>query len=96
MMGRSAPKRDDLRFSRSLSFDCLSAAEIKLRSSKADFVLFLCSQFLTMADWTIYYYVTNKAQAPEPWKSSWVLKELLNHSRNTGKKVRSMPTLDTK
>ena len=52
-------------------------------------------QFLTLPDWTIFYYVTGKAEAPEPWKSSEVLKELLHHSANEQKEVRSMPALET-
>ncbi|KAK4693284.1 succinate dehydrogenase assembly factor 2, partial [Phenoliferia sp. Uapishka_3] len=50
-------------------------------------------RFLTLPDWSIYYYVTNKSKAPEPWASSWVLNELLNHSKNTGRTVRRMPDL---
>lgn len=53
-------------------------------------------QFLTLPDWTIFYYVTGKAEAPEPWKSSRVLSELLEHSANKGKHVRRMPDLDVK
>jgi len=52
-------------------------------------------RFLTLPDWTIFYYVTGKAEAPEPWKSSEVLKELLHHSANKQKEVRSMPALET-
>lgn len=51
-------------------------------------------QFLTLPDWTIYYYVTGKAEAPEPWRSSAVLSDLLHHSANKGKTVRRMPDLD--
>jgi len=51
-------------------------------------------QFLTLPDWTIFYYVTGKAEAPEPWKSSQVLQDLLNHSANKGKEVRKMPDLE--
>lgn len=51
-------------------------------------------RFLTLPDWSIYYYVTNKAKAPEPWASSWILKELLEHSRNRGRTVRRMPDLE--
>ncbi|GAA5907752.1 succinate dehydrogenase assembly factor SDH5 [Sporobolomyces salmoneus] len=51
-------------------------------------------RFLTLPDWTIFYYVTGKAEAPEPWKSSEVLSELLNHSANKGKEVRRMPDLE--
>ncbi|CEQ40260.1 SPOSA6832_01858 [Sporobolomyces salmonicolor] len=53
-------------------------------------------RFLTLPDWTIFYYVTGKAEAPEPWKSSKVLRELLDHSANRGKTVRRMPDLETK
>lgn len=49
-----------------------------------------------MPDWTIYYYCTNKASAPEPWASSWVLGELLKHSSNSDKKVLTMPALEFK
>ncbi|GAA5851282.1 hypothetical protein JCM5353_006815 [Sporobolomyces roseus] len=52
-------------------------------------------RFLTLPDWTIFYYVTGKAEAPEPWKSSEVLRELLHHSANKQKEVRSMPALET-
>ncbi|KAG0667156.1 succinate dehydrogenase assembly factor 2 [Rhodotorula mucilaginosa] len=51
-------------------------------------------RFLTLPDWTIYYYVTGKAEAPEPWRSSAVLSDLLHHSANKGKTVRRMPDLD--
>ncbi|GAA5928815.1 succinate dehydrogenase assembly factor SDH5 [Sporobolomyces koalae] len=51
-------------------------------------------RFLTLPDWTIFYYVTGKAEAPEPWKSSQVLSELLTHSANKGKEVRRMPDLE--
>ncbi|GAA5971268.1 hypothetical protein JCM3765_000967 [Sporobolomyces pararoseus] len=51
-------------------------------------------RFLTLPDWTIFYYVTGKSEAPEPWKSSQVLQELLNHSANKGKQVRRMPDLE--
>ncbi|GAA6025275.1 hypothetical protein JCM11491_000157 [Sporobolomyces phaffii] len=50
-------------------------------------------RFLTLPDWTIFYYVTGKAEAPEPWRSSEVLQDLLNHSANRGKEVRRMPDL---
>ncbi|KAK4046216.1 Succinate dehydrogenase assembly factor 2 mitochondrial [Microbotryomycetes sp. JL201] len=50
-------------------------------------------RFLTLPDWSIYYFVTGKAPAPEPWKSSWILNELLNHSANRGRTVRRMPDL---
>ncbi|BGP24373.1 mitochondrion DUF339 protein [Rhodotorula toruloides] len=53
-------------------------------------------RFLTLPDWTIFYYVTGKAEAPEPWKSSQVLHELRNHSANKGKSVRRMPDLEVK
>ncbi|GAA5835520.1 hypothetical protein JCM11251_002954 [Rhodosporidiobolus azoricus] len=53
-------------------------------------------RFLTLPDWTIFYYVTGKAQAPEPWRSSEVLKGLLEHSANKGKTVRRMPDLEVK
>lgn len=53
-------------------------------------------QFLTNADWNIYYWTTAKAEAPEPWASSWVLNELLNHARNKGRTVRSMPALENR
>lgn len=53
-------------------------------------------QFLTLPDWTIYYYVTGKAEAPEPWRSSAVLSDLLHHSANKGKDVRRMPDLEIK
>ncbi|GAA6060081.1 hypothetical protein JCM10212_003042 [Sporobolomyces blumeae] len=51
-------------------------------------------RFLTLPDWTIFYYVTGKAPAPEPWKSSDVLRDLLDHSANHGKQVRRMPDLE--
>ncbi|GAA5844422.1 hypothetical protein JCM3766R1_006389 [Sporobolomyces carnicolor] len=51
-------------------------------------------RFLTLPDWTIFYYVTGKAQAPEPWASSRVLQDLLDHSANRGKQVRRMPDLE--
>lgn len=47
-----------------------------------------------MPDWSIYYYVTGKADPPEPWKSSWILSELLEHAENRGRTVRSMPALE--
>ncbi|GJN89191.1 hypothetical protein Rhopal_002168-T1 [Rhodotorula paludigena] len=53
-------------------------------------------RFLTLPDWTIFYYVTGKAEAPEPWRSSSVLSELLHHSANEGKSVRRMPDLEVK
>ncbi|GAA6027318.1 hypothetical protein JCM8097_002588 [Rhodosporidiobolus ruineniae] len=53
-------------------------------------------RFLTLPDWTIFYYVTGKAEAPEPWKSSVVLADLLEHSANKGKTVRRMPDLEVK
>ena len=53
-------------------------------------------QFLTLPDWSIYYYTTNKAEAPEPWASSWILSELIEHARNRGKTVRRMPGLEEK
>ncbi|GAA6013009.1 hypothetical protein JCM10207_008412 [Rhodosporidiobolus poonsookiae] len=53
-------------------------------------------RFLTLPDWTIFYYVTGKAEAPEPWKSSAVLSDLLDHSANKGKTVRRMPDLEVK
>lgn len=53
-------------------------------------------QFLTLPDWSIYYYVTSKADAPEPWKSSWILSELLEHARNKGRTVRRMPDLENR
>ncbi|BGP15874.1 hypothetical protein JCM10213_003697 [Rhodosporidiobolus nylandii] len=53
-------------------------------------------RFLTLPDWTIFYYVTGKAEAPEPWRSSVVLSELLDHSANHGKTVRRMPDLEVK
>ncbi|GAA5858158.1 hypothetical protein JCM9279_003774 [Rhodotorula babjevae] len=53
-------------------------------------------RFLTLPDWTIFYYVTGKAEAPEPWRSSEVLGELLHHSANKGRTVRRMPDLDVK
>ncbi|POY71714.1 hypothetical protein BMF94_5074 [Rhodotorula taiwanensis] len=53
-------------------------------------------RFLTLPDWTIYYYVTGKAEAPEPWRSSAVLSDLLHHSANKGKDVRRMPDLEIK
>ncbi|GAA5994945.1 hypothetical protein JCM11641_006985 [Rhodosporidiobolus odoratus] len=53
-------------------------------------------RFLTLPDWTIFYYVTGKAEAPEPWRSSEVLKDLLEHSANRGKTVRRMPDLKVK
>ncbi|GAA5857548.1 hypothetical protein JCM8547_009334 [Rhodosporidiobolus lusitaniae] len=53
-------------------------------------------RFLTLPDWTIFYYVTGKAEAPEPWASSEVLSELLEHSANKGKSVRMMPDLEVK
>ncbi|GAA5943925.1 hypothetical protein JCM3775_002280 [Rhodotorula graminis] len=53
-------------------------------------------RFLTLPDWTIFYYVTGKAEAPEPWRSSEVLGELLHHSANKGKTVRRMPDLEVK
>lgn len=51
-------------------------------------------QFLTLPDWSIFYYVTGKAPAPEPWKSSWILSELLAHAENRGRTVRRMPDLE--
>ncbi|GAA5916409.1 hypothetical protein JCM8208_000908 [Rhodotorula glutinis] len=53
-------------------------------------------RFLTLPDWTIFYYVTGKAEAPEPWRSSEVLGELLHHSANKGRTVRRMPDLEVK
>ncbi|KAL8277023.1 hypothetical protein RQP46_010557 [Phenoliferia psychrophenolica] len=53
-------------------------------------------RFLTLPDWSIYYYCTNKSKAPEPWASSWVLKELLSHARNEGRTVRRMPDLENR
>ena len=38
--------------------------------------------------------MTGKAEAPEPWRSSAVLSDLLHHSANKGKTVRRMPDLD--
>lgn len=58
--------------------------------------LAMMHQFLTLPDWSIYYYTTNKAEAPEPWKSSWILSELIEHAKNTGKSVRRMPDLVVK
>lgn len=60
------------------------------------FALTLPRQFLTLPDWSIYYYVTGKAPAPEPWKSSWVLSELLGHAENKGRTVRRMPDLENR
>lgn len=54
------------------------------------------AQFLTLPDWSIYYFVTGKAPAPEPWASSWILNELLNHAANKGRTVRRMPDLEAK
>ncbi|KAI5476388.1 mitochondrion DUF339 protein [Pseudohyphozyma bogoriensis] len=51
-------------------------------------------RFMTLPDWSIYYYVTDKATAPEPWRSSWILGELIDHARNEGRKVRRMPDLE--
>ncbi|KAM0750315.1 DUF339-domain-containing protein [Meredithblackwellia eburnea MCA 4105] len=51
-------------------------------------------RFLTLPDWSIYYYVTDKSKCPEPWASSWVVNELLEHSRNKGRTVRRMPDLE--
>ncbi|GAA6050208.1 hypothetical protein JCM3770_000453 [Rhodotorula araucariae] len=53
-------------------------------------------RFLTLPDWTIFYYVTGKAEAPEPWRSSDVLSALLSHSANKGRTVRRMPDLEVK
>lgn len=50
-------------------------------------------QFLTLPDWSIYYYVTDKALAPQPWKDSWILNELLDHAKNKGRSIRTMPDL---
>ncbi|SCZ99323.1 BZ3500_MvSof-1268-A1-R1_Chr3-1g05947 [Microbotryum saponariae] len=53
-------------------------------------------RFLTLPDWSLYYYVTGKAPAPQPWKRSWVLQALLDHAENRGRSIRRMPDLDTK
>lgn len=52
-------------------------------------------QFLTLPDWSIYYYATGKQEPPAPWAGSWIVGELLQHARNTGKQVRMMPSLPT-
>ncbi|KAJ3120823.1 succinate dehydrogenase assembly factor 2 [Nowakowskiella sp. JEL0407] len=44
-------------------------------------------------DWSIYYWATNAKVPPEHWKGSKVLELLIEHAKNSEKKILRMPEL---
>jgi len=50
-------------------------------------------KLLDEQDWDIYYWSTGKRVPPERWANSTVLEKLVQHARNDGKLIRSMPAL---
>jgi len=52
-------------------------------------------RLLDEADWDIYYWATGEREVPERWKNSPMLARIVEHAKNEGKVIRSMPALDS-
>ncbi|KAF9911057.1 succinate dehydrogenase assembly factor 2 [Linnemannia zychae] len=50
-------------------------------------------KFMDEPDWDIYYWVTGKKEVPERWKADPVFEKIVQHAKNEGRVVRSMPAL---
>lgn len=55
--------------------------------------LILYDQLLDEPDWEIYYYATAKKQAPEKFRDTKLIQQLIQHVKNEEKETRRMPSL---
>ncbi|KAI9143595.1 Flavinator of succinate dehydrogenase-domain-containing protein [Paraphysoderma sedebokerense] len=50
-------------------------------------------ELLEENDWDLYYWFTEKKTIPDKWKESKIVKMLVSHAKNEGKKILRMPDI---